>query len=92
MGDKTAIGLDFTAARGADLEQNAQGSIDLGIGRALADIEIIKAFLGGVEPRFGIQEVGGVLLSDPVGQIARPLGDQRIATQRFTGVEVERAG
>ena len=90
MADQAAFGLDQTAAGRADLEQYAQRTIDLRIGRALADIEIVETLLGRVEAGLAVQEVD-VVLGDAQGQVTRLFRDQRIAAQGFARVEVESA-
>lgn len=90
MAHQTALAFDQPAAGGTDLEQDTERSVDLGIGRTLANVEIVEAFLGGVEARLAVEE-GDVVLRDPSGQLPGLFGDERVAAQGFPRVEIEGA-
>jgi hypothetical protein len=57
-GQRPTPGVLQVAARARLLEENADGAVDVRVGRALAVVEVVEAFLGEVEASFRVQGAG----------------------------------
>ena len=78
------------AARAGLLEQDSDRAVDVGIGRALAVVEIVERLFGVVELAQFV-EGPGVVARDPRGQLHVPHRRQRMGPSGNAGLDLDPA-